>query len=135
VVELLTRKGFTMKQFSVFLLITALCLVGWVLPAGAEKIRLTDAEMDGIMAGAPPPPLVTVPPPSSLNGIANAFVDAHLVVNLGVAGDFDLGGGTPKGRINRVNIAGAGSIMSPVAGSFSICGMAFGKFFGVGNCP
>ncbi len=33
------------------ILITMLGVVLWVLPAGAEKIRLTDAEMDGITAG------------------------------------------------------------------------------------
>ncbi len=123
-----------MKRLSVFILIAALCLLGWALPAGAEKIRLTDAEMDGITAGVVCG-LICVPPPSSVGGIANAFVDASLLVNLGVAGGFEIGGGTPKGRGNMVNIMGQGTIMSPVTGSFRICGTAFGHFFGVGNCP
>ncbi len=61
-----------MKRFSVFILIAALCLVGWALPASAEKIRLTDAEMDGITAGAS----LNIPPPSSVACCVNLFLSA-----------------------------------------------------------
>jgi hypothetical protein len=50
-VELLTRKGFTMKRLSVLLLVAVLALVGWALPAGAEKVRLTEDQMDNVSAG------------------------------------------------------------------------------------
>jgi hypothetical protein len=124
-----------MKRLSVFILIGAIALVGWALPAGAEKIRLTDAELDAITAGVPPPLIMlSVPPPSSVAGIANAFLNVFGTPSPPL-GLFELGGGTPKGRGNRVIIEGAGSIMSPATGSFRICGMAFGQFFGVGNCP
>ncbi len=52
-----------MKKLSVLMLIVALCLVGWALPASAEKIRLTDAELDGITAGFPL--VLEVPPVGS----------------------------------------------------------------------
>jgi hypothetical protein len=40
-----------MKKLGALFLIAILAIVLWALPAGAEKIRLTDAEMDGITAG------------------------------------------------------------------------------------
>jgi hypothetical protein len=52
-----------MKKLSVLFLIAILGIVLWVLPAGAEKIRLTDAELDGITAGVI---VFTVPPPASI---------------------------------------------------------------------
>jgi hypothetical protein len=129
-----TQEAIAMKKLSVLILVAILGLVLWALPAGAEKIRLTDAELDGITAGVVCG-LICVPPPNSVNGIAGASVDASLLLNTGVAGGFAIGGATPKGRGNIVNIMGQGTIMSPVTGSFRICGTAFGKFFGVGNCP
>jgi hypothetical protein len=53
-----------MKKLSVLFLIAILGIVVWALPAGAEKIRMTDAELDGIAAGIPGVSL-TVPPLSS----------------------------------------------------------------------
>jgi hypothetical protein len=53
-----------MKKLSVLILVTILGLVLWALPAGAEKIRLTDAELDGIAAGIPGVTLF-VPPAGS----------------------------------------------------------------------
>jgi hypothetical protein len=41
-----------MKRLSVLILIVAFAVVGWVLPAGAEKIRLTDDQMDNVAAGS-----------------------------------------------------------------------------------
>ncbi len=61
-----------MKGLSAIIVIAALCLVAWALPAGAEKIRLTDAEMDGIMAGAS----LNIPPPSSVGCCLNVFLSA-----------------------------------------------------------
>jgi hypothetical protein len=40
-----------MKKLSVFFVITILGIVLWALPAGAEKIRLTDDQMDNVAAG------------------------------------------------------------------------------------
>ena len=40
-----------MKRLSVLLLIAVLALVGWALPAGAEKVRLTEDQMDNVSAG------------------------------------------------------------------------------------
>ena len=40
-----------MKRLSVLLLIAVLALVGWALPAGAEKVRLTEDQMDTVSAG------------------------------------------------------------------------------------
>ena len=40
-----------MKWLSVFILIVAFAVVGWALPAGAEKVRLTDDQMDNVSAG------------------------------------------------------------------------------------
>lgn len=48
-----------MKKLSVLFLIAILGIVLWALPAGAEKSRMTDAEMDGITAGA------SIPTPGS----------------------------------------------------------------------
>ena len=49
-----------MKKLSVLILIAILGVVLWALPVGAEKIRLSDVELDGIAAGVvlniPPPP-------------------------------------------------------------------------------
>ncbi len=50
-----------MKKLSILFLIAVLGIVLWALPAGAEKIRLTDAELDGITAGVPA--LILVVPP------------------------------------------------------------------------
>ncbi len=41
-----------MKKVSVLILIAIIGVAGWVLPAGAQKIRLTDDQLDEIMAGA-----------------------------------------------------------------------------------
>jgi hypothetical protein len=60
-VELLTRKGFTMKRVSVVILVAVLGLVGWALPAGAEKVRLTEDQMDNVSAGLTMSPGFTVP--------------------------------------------------------------------------
>jgi hypothetical protein len=130
-VDLSIEEVVAMKKLSVLIFIAILGVVLWALPAGAEKIRLSDAELDGITAGFVCG-LICVPPPSSVKGIANAFVDASLLLNLGVEGAFMVGGGTPKGRGNSVEILGQGSIMSPPTGSFGICVKAFGQFFGVG---
>jgi hypothetical protein len=105
----------------------------WALPAGAEKVRLSDAQLDEIMAGIPPSFSITVPPPSSVTGIANAFINASGTPSPPM-GMFFLGGGTPKGRGNLVDIQGQGSIMSPPTGSFGICVKAFGQFLVVGTC-
>ncbi len=57
-----------MKKVSVLCLIAILGFVLWALPAGAEKIRLTDAELDGITAGkvATGTFTFTIPPPTSI---------------------------------------------------------------------
>ncbi len=115
-----------MKKLSVLILVATLGLVLWALPAGAEKIRLTDAELDGITAGVPCG-LICVPPPSSVSGIVRAFVSGSLLVNTGVAGEFGIGGGTPKGRGNMASIGGQGQIMSPATGSITILIQAFGN--------
>jgi hypothetical protein len=119
-----------MKRLWVFILIAVFGLVGWALPAGAEKVRLSDAQLDEITAGGC---LICVPPPNSLNGIANAFINASGMPSP-PWGMFDLGGGTPKGRGNNVTITGEGGVM-PLTGSFRICGIAFGQPFSLGgNC-
>jgi hypothetical protein len=41
-----------MKKVSVLILVAILGVVGWALPAGAGKMRLTDDQLDEIMAGA-----------------------------------------------------------------------------------
>jgi len=40
-----------MKRVSVLILVAALAFVGWALPAGAEKVRLTEDQMDNVSAG------------------------------------------------------------------------------------
>jgi hypothetical protein len=50
-----------MKQMSVLIVVAILGLVLWALPAGAEKIRLTDAEIDGIAGGISVVSLVAPP--------------------------------------------------------------------------
>jgi hypothetical protein len=131
VVNPFTLEIITMKKLSI--LIAILGIAFWVLPAGAEKVRLTDAQMDGITAGTTCGQ-ICVPPPSSVNGIVNAFVNASGSPSPPM-GRFELGGGTPKGRGNSVMIIGQGSIMSPPTGSFRICGRAFGVPFSLwGGC-
>ncbi len=44
-----------MKTAPVLVLIVLVGVLGWALPAGAEKAVLTDAELDGISAGAAAP--------------------------------------------------------------------------------
>jgi len=46
-----------MKRLSVLILVVVFGLVGWALPAGAEKVRLTDDQMDNVAAGSNGPPL------------------------------------------------------------------------------
>ncbi len=63
-----------MKKLSVLFLIAILGIVLWALPVGAEKIRLTDAELDGITAGVVPSLFeITVPPPDSIRCCVEAF--------------------------------------------------------------
>lgn len=54
-----------MKKLSVLFLIAILGVVLGALPAGAEKIRMTDAELDGISAGLIPAVQLTLPPKGS----------------------------------------------------------------------
>ncbi len=61
-----------MKKLSVLFLIAILGIVLWALPARAEKIRMTDAEMDGITAGAS----LAIPPPASVTCCAHVFLSA-----------------------------------------------------------
>ncbi len=123
-----------MKKLSVLFLIAILGLGGWALPAGAEKIRLTDAELDGITAGNFTLPCISplcVPPPDSVKNIVRAGVGTEGTL-MPLMGVFSAGGGTFKGRGNFAEIIAEGGIMSPPTGSFGICVQAFGQFFGVG---
>ncbi len=54
-----------MKKLSVLILVAILGAALLALPAGAEKIRLTDAEMDGITAGILPGVSLIAPPMTS----------------------------------------------------------------------
>ncbi len=85
-----------MKKLSVLFLIAIFGIVLWALPVGAEKIRLTDAELDGITAGAVGFPCgqVCVPPPNSLKGIVEAGLFASGGLMGGPHGTFAAGGGT-----------------------------------------
>jgi hypothetical protein len=132
-----SKEVIAMKKLSVLILIAILGMVLWALPAGAEKIRMTDAELDGITAGnnlITCELLVHVPPPSSVGGIASAGICAGGTPSP-PHGAFEIFGGTPKGRGNMVNIAGVGGIMSPPTGSFTIRIQAFGQNHCIGNCP
>ncbi len=126
-----------MKKLSVLFLIAILGLGGWALPAGAEKIRLTDAEMDGITAGSNGNPFpcispLCVPPPTSI--ACCAF--AGIAFGGGAAGSgpplngfFSAGGGSPLPRPLQTALAGImAEGMTPMTGSFSI-------FFEVPGAP
>ncbi len=116
-----------MKKLSVLCLIAILGFMVWALPAGAEKIRMTDAELDGVTAGSFPIPCgqVCVPPPDSVKGIVTAGVNAQGML-MPLMGEFSAGGGTPKGRGNFAEIIAEGGIMSPPTGSFAIQILTFG---------
>ncbi len=130
-----------MKKLSVFCLIAILGIVLWALPAGAEKIRMTDAELDGITAGVPPPPpfpcgQVCVPFDKT-GGVAGAGISAF--GNLaGLTGTFAAGGGTPLAGGFFAQILGSGHLSSPTWGArinLTIQGVGSCIPFGAATCP
>jgi hypothetical protein len=118
-----------MKKLSVLILVAILGLVLWALPAGAEKIRLTDAELDGIAAGF----LLQIMPPTPIP--CCVFLDA---VGAGVLGPGPgLAGGlvlssiiVPTGTIGpaRVSATVEGTASKPL-------GIATGSVFGAAVGP
>ncbi len=78
-----------MKKLSVLMLITMLGIILWVLPAGAEKIRLSDAQLDEITAGQLFPCGQVCVPLSKGGGVAGAGLAA------GGTFLFEAGGFTP----------------------------------------
>ncbi len=83
-----------MKKVSVLILVAILGIVLWALPAGAEKIRLSDAQLDEIAAG---------------NGL---FPCGQVCVPLEQGGGVAFGGiafGGPMGTPQNFFAAGGGS--------------------------
>jgi hypothetical protein len=127
-----------MKKPSILFLIAILGVFLWALPAGAEKIRLSDAEMDGITAGTISFPCgqVCIPPPNSLSGIVGAGINAfgHLSAPTGT---FEAGGGTPLAGGVSAQISASGHLSSPT-GNFQIIytvpGLGVCINFGAGIC-
>ncbi len=112
-VELLTRKGFTMKRLSVLILVAVLALVGWVLPAGAEKVRLTEDQMDTVSAAGFTLPSFTFP--------------STLPVDKSFGADFSFGDtffGAGGGAMGFVKVPGETSLLSMGGGGGG------GGFFG-----
>ncbi len=64
-----------MKKLSVLIVVAILGIVLWALPAGAEKVRMSDSELDGIAAGIPGVKL-NIPPPSPVACCVNLFLAA-----------------------------------------------------------
>ncbi len=82
-----------MKRLWVFVFIAAFALVGWAMPAGAEKVRLTEDEMDNVAAG----------------GCVNCLVDQHIGGGIGpVGGGFTFQVLCDDGK--AVNLKGGGHV-------------------------
>ncbi len=128
-----------MKKLSVLILVAILGIVFWALPAGAEKIRLSDAELDGITASGVPIPCgqVCVPPPNSVSGIVLAGILAQGGLMGGPHGLFAAGGATPLAKGVSASITAIGHLSSPT-GSFEIVTTSpaggFCIHFGTGSC-
>ncbi len=120
-----------MKKLSVLFLIAILGIVLWALPAGAEKIRLTDAELDGITAGLI---VFTVPPPTSIAccvglsfvGLGTAIGPPPVAVGTGT---LVLSIVVPTGSAGAagVGVTGTGAAINPPPSAFAtLVGAAFG---------
>jgi hypothetical protein len=125
-----------MKKVSVLILIAILGVVGWTLPAGAEKIRMTDAELDGIAAGNGFPCGQVCIPMNKTGGVAGAGIAAS--GGLGpLHGTFLAGGAAPLAGGISANISASGHLSSPT-GQFTINvtvpGSSFCINFGAGGC-
>ncbi len=120
-----------MKKLSVLCLIAAFGLVLWALPAGAEKIRMTDAELDGITAGFS----FGIPPPASiaccvlLNAVGMGVVVGGPPPFALATGALGLGVAVPTGTIGPagVSIALDGLVEKPPV---IVIGTAGGGAFG-----
>jgi hypothetical protein len=111
-----------MKKLSALILVAILGIVFWALPAGAEKIRLSDAEMDGITAGTVGFPCgqVCIPPPNSLTGIVEAGINAFGGLAPGPHGTFEAGGGTMLAKGIGASIHASGQDPTAVEGNLTI---------------
>jgi hypothetical protein len=125
-----------MKKLSVLILIAALSLVGWALPAGAEKIRMTDAELDGVAAGLPFPCGQVCVLFDKAGGVAGAGISASGNL-MGLQGSFAAGGGAvPAGGI-FATIRANGHLSSPTGGftiEFTVPGIGRCIAFGTALC-
>ncbi len=126
-----------MKKLSVLFLIAILGLGGWALPAGAEKIRLTDAELDGIAAGNGFPCGQVCVPMNKTGGVAGAGISAS--GGLGPPhGTFLAGGAVPLAGGISANISASGHLSFPTGGITIIIqapGVGICKAFGpLGMC-
>jgi hypothetical protein len=120
-----------MKKLSVLIVVAILGIVLWALPAGAEKIRLTDAELDGITAGF----ALMIPPPTSLQCCVDLVAIGFGGMTVGppisiVAGNLTLGLSLWNPAL-FVNVSAAGTTQNPppsavgsVLGSVSMPGLA-----------
>ncbi len=94
-----------MKKVSVLFLIAILGIALWALPAWAEKIRMTDAELDGVAAGF----FFTIPPPTSIACCVNLLATGMgTVVNAPpialATGNVSLVVGVPIGKIGGAGV-------------------------------
>ncbi len=132
-----------MKKLRLLSFVAVLGAVLWALPAGAEKIRLTDAQLDEITAGQLFPCDQVCVPLSKGGGVAGAGIAAgggFLGSGLPLTGFFAAGGGTPLPMpldtvVARIRAEGT----TPMTGNFSIFFMAPGVSsrcipFGLGAC-
>ncbi len=133
-----------MKKLSLLNFVAILGIVLWALPAGAEKIRLTDAELDEITAGNLFPCGQVCVPIEKGGGVAGAGIAAgggFLGSGLPLTGFFAAGGGTPlPQQLDTVAATIRAQGMTPMTGNFSITFIVPGMParcipFGLGACP
>jgi hypothetical protein len=144
VVNTSLQEVIAMKKLSVLILIAILGIVLWALPAGAEKIRLSDAQLDEITAGQLFPCGQVCVPLSKGGGVAGAGIDAwgaFLGSGLPLTGSFEAGGGTPlPQQLDTVAATIRAQGTTPMTGNFSIMFIVPGIptrciGFGPGACP
>jgi hypothetical protein len=127
-----------MKKMSILILITVLGIGGWALPAGAEKIRLTDVQLDEITAGSFYPCGQVCVSFSKTGDAAGAGINATGGLTP-PQGNFMAGGGTPLLGGVYAKISATGHLSFPM-GNFSVIfqvpkGIPQCIGFGPGVCP
>ena len=121
-----------MKRLSVLLLVAVLALVGWALPAGAEKVRLTEDQMDNVSAGFQVPGF---PVDQSFDfGGQRTFPQLH-----GIVGDFEGNAfvqapcQTAPSLLCMGNSAGVGAMLGPLGANVAGFGNLYLFNWGGGN--